>query len=342
MIDRYRVSAEVILDDLGNVIFSPASGDGRSRCDSPDGPTTATCGPEAVPASLSVPPASAVGPLTSVTCGPSLQGSSASAALQQCLASRLRARMGVNGSPEYSLTWKAWTMPLREPICALRASGRRTSASGFTGRPTTTARHMRQYSDQALHTFIETGQVSGHSLDLNAAAQLAGWPTPNTPSGGRSVSIEKMDATGRTTDGRKHTASLEHAAKFALCGWATPTTRDHKDGAAPSVVSSMRTDKLSHEVFLAGWSTPTAPRKNDSDLSAFRWNPNKKQDDPVMQCLGRTQSLSDVPTAKRGALNPLFSLWLMLGSGELARAWASCAGPATRSSRKSRRNSSPP
>ena len=29
------------------------------------------------------------------------------------------------------------------------------------------------------------------------------------------MSVEKMDATGRTVDGKKHTASLEHAAKFA-------------------------------------------------------------------------------------------------------------------------------
>ena len=47
-----------------------------------------------------------------------------------------------------------------------------------------------------------------------------GWPTPCTPSGGRSKLIEKMDATGRTVDAGKHTASLEHAVKFA--GWATP------------------------------------------------------------------------------------------------------------------------
>ena len=31
---------------------------------------------------------------------------------------------------------------------------------------------------------------------------------------------ELMDATGKTLDGRKHTASLEHAAKFAP--WASP------------------------------------------------------------------------------------------------------------------------
>ena len=56
---------------------------------------------------------------------------------------------------------------------------------------------------------------NGFGMTLGQASSLSGWPTPNTPSGGRSTSIEKMDATGRTVDGRKHTASLEHAVKFA-------------------------------------------------------------------------------------------------------------------------------
>ena len=47
---------------------------------------------------------------------------------------------------------------------------------------------------------------------------MAGWPTPNTPSGGRSMSIDKMSATGKTLDGKKHTVSLEHVAKFAALG----------------------------------------------------------------------------------------------------------------------------
>ena len=51
--------------------------------------------------------------------------------------------------------------------------------------------------------------------DLKDYAGLAGWPTPNTPSGGRSVSIDKMDITGRTPEGKKHTASLEHGVKFS-------------------------------------------------------------------------------------------------------------------------------
>lgn len=35
-----------------------------------------------------------------------------------------------------SLTWKTWDMPQREPICALRASTRRTSDNDCSGWPT--------------------------------------------------------------------------------------------------------------------------------------------------------------------------------------------------------------
>jgi hypothetical protein len=56
---------------------------------------------------------------------------------------------------------------------------------------------------------------AGNTDSSRKTVELAGWPTPNTPSGGRSVSTDKMDATGRTADGKKHTASLEHAVKFA-------------------------------------------------------------------------------------------------------------------------------
>lgn len=72
-----------------------------------------------------------------------------------------------------------------------------------------------------------SGQKARHGTkhgcaDLNADARMVGWPSPTTPNGGRSMSPDKMDATGRTADGRKHTASLEHAVKF--CGRASPSS----------------------------------------------------------------------------------------------------------------------
>lgn len=150
---------------------------------------------------------------------------------------------------------------------------------------------------------------------------FSGWPSPNTPSGGRSVSPDKMSSTGVTLDGRKHTVSLEHVVKFA--GW---TAQDHSRGDKPPRPQDTGVP-LSQMAALAGWSTPCAPRKHDSDASAFRWNPNKAQDDPAMQILGRTQSLSSVPTEKRGALNPAFSRWLQ----GYPKAWCEAAIRAHRS-----------
>lgn len=98
---------------------------------------------------------------------------SASAGLQQSLASRLRVLLGDHGSPEYSLTWKSWDMPSRVPICALRASARRTYGSGCTGWPTpTTGWRGNETADR------KASRGSG-GVDLQtAAATVRGWATP--------------------------------------------------------------------------------------------------------------------------------------------------------------------
>ena len=61
---------------------------------------------------------------------------------------------------------------------------------------------------------------AGNNDSSRKTVALAAWPSPCTPNGGRSMSTEVMDATGKTLDGKKHTASLEHAVKFA--GWVRP------------------------------------------------------------------------------------------------------------------------
>ena len=320
-------------DLFGKRIFSPALEAGRSLSTSPDG-TTDLFGPALAPARRSRQPASALrvrramaetlcgaldelasqyalsaathGLPTPGTFGRSFGGSSPSADLQSSMASKLQANKGLCGSPEYEAVWKSSAMTLGPPIFRLVASARRTSDSGYSGWPTpqrfdadnpnTYERYMeRRHENQHLARkrvptdLAVVSQLAGwptptqkdHAAGAedNKAAQtgmnlrtVAGWPTPNTPSGDRSVSMDKMSSTGMTTDGRKHTVSLEHVAKF----------------------------------------------------------------------FGPTPSGFPASTEKRGALNPLFSLWLILGSGELARAWASCAGPAMRSSRRAQPNSSAP
>jgi hypothetical protein len=191
-------------------------------------------------------------------------------------------------------------------------------------------------------------------MDLRTSAQLATWPTPNTPSGGRSVS--KMSATWVTLDGRKHTVSLEHVAKFAT--WPTPTAQDQigsgvkdypptathysgttltdaanlagwpttretdgeknvrtPEGAAREMARKGGPQDLNQAATLATWATPTSRDHKDGS-----YQPNV----PENALLGRQvwqapsgpmSSGSPAATAKRGpsrgSLNPFFSLFLM-------------------------------
>jgi hypothetical protein len=70
------------------------------------------------------------------------------------------------------------------------------------------------------------------------------------------MSTEKMDATGRTIDGKKHTASLEHEAKFA--GWPTAQASDGSGGGqAARAMNPERSNDLNDFAMLAGWPTTT-------------------------------------------------------------------------------------
>ena len=190
-------------------------------------------------------------PSSSVSKSPARQFSER---LQVALESRLKARLPLNGlgSMIYSSVWKPHTTPAGRVIFRLRASARRTSVSEPSserkGWPTPTvgnadgsqmakgasATGRRPDGSKATVSLNAVAGMSGWptpttrdhkdgpeclNVPVNAllgrVAWAAGWPTPNTPSGGRSVSTVKMDATGRTADGKKHTASLEHAVKFA-------------------------------------------------------------------------------------------------------------------------------
>jgi len=146
---------------------SPGSGAGRSRSGSRAGPRTGRSGPAPAPASRSLQRASGRERKMSDTSGPTGSRSSPSADLQRSLESRLRARLGASGSPEYALTWRRWDMPSGPPICALRASARRTSGKGFGGWPTPKAQRPEQV------THYKRGNPT-----LGAVAQMAGWATP--------------------------------------------------------------------------------------------------------------------------------------------------------------------
>lgn len=244
-----------------NATSSPGSADGAAHSKSQGSPAARESGPGAAPASPSARQDRAADSQTSATYGRSGSGSSASAALCLSLGNRLRARLLSFGSMEYALTWKERVTPSGRVILAQRASALPTSDRDSTGWPTASAG-----DSQRGETPMGRGETNP---SLNSAAALVGWPTPCTPSGGRSVSVEKMDATGKTTDGRKHSASLEHAVKFS--GWPTPRT---PTGGAESTERKQelgRTESgagdLQAAAQLAGWPTPMAGSPGTEDYN---------------------------------------------------------------------------
>jgi hypothetical protein len=251
---------------------SEASAAGSLPSVSPGGTQGDLFGPGVAPASRSPRPASGKGRRIRGTSGRRCSASSRSAALQRCLASRLRALTDVNGSPEYSLTWREWAMPVRGPICALRASPRRTSGKGYSGWPTPDTNQRDIRGEAALARRLEGSRSAGgkkRQLRLNDIAQLAGWATPMVPSGGRTVAGERTE-TGR--EGKPQSPHLE--AQALLADWATPQATDGSK-ASP--------DHYGRRLTLVGQALASGPPSTSSPAA----------------------------TASRGALNPEHSRWLM-------------------------------
>lgn len=153
--------------DLLSATFLQELVDGASRLPLPDGERMSLYGPVLARANLSAWPVKEQAPTTPDTCGPSSDASLRTSNLQKSLESRLRARMDVDGSPEYVLTWKQWDMESGPPICALRASARPISDNAFGGWPTP----RREDSES-------TGGHRGVLDTLTSAARVAGWATP--------------------------------------------------------------------------------------------------------------------------------------------------------------------
>ena len=193
--------------------FSLASAPGHTPCAWQAGPTIDPSGPAPAPASPSPRLAKVLGLLTSGTFGPRSTGSSASAALQSSLASKLRARTASRGSTLYALTWKPRATPQGLPIYALRASARRTSDSACIGWPT-----------PCTQDGPNGGPAQGTDR-LPGAAALTGWTTTTT----RDWKDSGTDIVPRSDTGRDRLDQLPRQANLA--GWPTPVTVPDSDAS---------------------------------------------------------------------------------------------------------------
>ena len=141
--------------------------------------------------------------MTKDTCGLSGSGSSSSDDLQSSLGSRLRALLDVDGSPEYVLRWKHWDMPSGPPICALRASRRRTCDKDYGGWPTPMAGSpgTKNYNpagntDSSQKTVVLTGWCSPTAQDHSRGNKP---PRPHDTGVPLSQQVALVETSGRTS-----------------------------------------------------------------------------------------------------------------------------------------------
>lgn len=258
-------------EGIPRCICSPGSADGPTPSDLPVGQTTDPFGLAAAPASRSASPEGVPVQMTLGISGPSSAASLRSADLQSRLESKLRAVLAGRGSPLYALTWKSLDMPSGPPICALRASGLRTSGSGSTGWPTAAARDWRD------------GRSNMHGENarpLNEVAMLAGWPTPDA-SVFEAVDLERLqerrsECKELAGNGNGFGLTLGQAAPL-LTGWNTPRATDGANGGPNQAGGA-----LSADAAMAG-----------------------------NLITGATSNGSPAETGPPGRLNPEFVRWLM-------------------------------
>jgi len=314
------------LPDIDSAISLPGSADGPLPSASSDGLINSTAGPaphrvsrfRALDSALSMP--------TNDTSGPLFTRLSVSAGLQSSLESKLRIRLAGSGSPLFDLTWKQQDMPAGPPICRLRASARRTSASASSS--------PRKGWITPRATDGSNGGPNQANGALAADAALSSWVTPSARDW-----KDTPDMAVIAEDGRTRLDQLPRQAY--LSGWPTPmagTPKQKGYNEAGNTDSSRQTVELSH------WPTPqvdsfrsrSGDRKSEMGLDQMARTIPEATGGPARRALsGEMLTGSSAGMSGGGQLSPAHSRWLM----GYPPAWCACGAMATPSSRKRLRRS---
>ena len=292
--------------DLTNATSLPESAGGPSHWDSQGLILRRPSGQVVVLANLSAKQAKAQDVRMIGISGPLSHISHRSAGLQSSLESRLRARLDVNGSPEYKLTWKSWDIAPGRRICALRASVPRTCVKDCTGWPSPVANDAKS-SD---YTYAN-GDKNKVCLKLGGAAKMAGWPTPVVADAKRGTFASEAQAKGK--DGKRG-AQLPTTAKIA--GWATPRATDADKnvrspaGALKEAERKGGNNDLGTTAAIAGWATPAASEPGGS-AEQFLERKRRARANGSTLGISLTALSLQVQTGNSGVLNPDLSRWLM-------------------------------
>ena len=256
MSGQLRMFEPTTCEDSSSAISSPVSADGVMPCDSLDGPMIDPSGPAVAHVSHSQPQVNAMAPPIRGIFGRPGSSSLLSADLQLSLVSRLRQRLDLDGSIVFRLTWKQRTTPSGRLIWALRASARSISGSASGSWPTPCAQPANGEPEQFLQrkrNAIARGNSMGVALtDLQMVAKLASWPTTRSTDADKGVRTEAGAA--KELERRPNGEDLNSYA--LLANWATPTSRDHKDGASEGTAPI--NCLLGRQVWLSGSPAATA------------------------------------------------------------------------------------
>lgn len=322
------------LSDMTNGTSALASEDGPLPSCAPDMPSSVEYFQSLRHANLTARQASEWGLLTSGIYGPRATTTSDISDLESLLVSRYQASLPSNGGGLYRTTFKRRDIGLSRSIPAWRASAARTSDNGCTGWPTPSTPSGGQTVPEGTTASGMTPDGRKLQVTLGNSAALAGWPTPRQADGEKNV----RSAAGSASEMERKGGPQDMSMAVSLCGWSTPTSRDHKDGApCPNVPIN---GLLGRTVWLSGWPTPVTHAKSggeyaDPAKAIARAQSNHANDlrdwvhlsGPIRYTVhGEMLTGSSARMASGGQLNPALPRWLMAFPAEWERSapgWSS-------------------